>query len=285
MIYFGTKNYMQWVEDFVVDVDAGKSGWANRADFMNGGTWVRRSKAASKNYTLSWNMRTREQVQPILDYADGVYGNGYIYFSNPMWMDKNVLPAYWAQPYMNYYDGPVVVGGVRPTITNLNTSTNGYPVEAAVYTLSSTNVSPTVFIPIPTGYTAHVGAHGSLGSGSAGVRVTPEISAIASGTPVDLTLMPVATTQRTNATFSGDTNVGITLSLRSASTGTLILNGLIVQILPNGQSPQPGGFISGQGQSGMEFVEQPKVSEYSAAFGTLGMSAKLVETEAWSFAG
>lgn len=285
MIYFGTKNYMQWVADYKVDVDAGKGGWSARADFQNGGAWVRRSKAAAKEYTLSWNMRPREDVQPILDYADGLYGDGYIYFTNPLWMDKNVLPAYWAQPYINYYDGPVVVGGVRPVLVNQNTSTNGYPVEAAVYTLTSTSVSPTIFIPIPTGYTAHVGAHGSVNSGAAGVRVTPEISAIASGTPVDLTLLPVSTTQRTNATFSGDTNLGITISLRSASSGTLLLNGLIVQVLPNGQTPAPGGFISGQGQSGMQFVEQPKVSEYSAAFGLIGATAKLVETEAWSFGG
>lgn len=283
MIYFGTKTNMQWVSDYVVDVDAQKSGWSARADFTGGGSWVRRSKVAAKQYNLSWNMKTREELQPILDYADGVYGDGYIYFNNPMWMDKNVLPSYWANPSQNYYDGPVVVNGVRPTLVQNPSSTNGYPTEYAVYNLTSSMVSPSIFIPIPPGYTAHVGVHGVLDSGSSGrVQVTPEINALQSGPSQDMGFISATSTTRTNAQFSGDQYLGITLSFRSSSSGTIIIYGIIVQILPNGKTPERGGFINGQGQSGMQFETFPKVTEYSAGLGLVGMSAKLVETEAWA---
>lgn len=282
-VWFGTKAFMQWVPAPAVNVRAGKAGYQSQVNFTNGGSWVRRSKTSAKTFGFSWNMKHRSEIQPILDYADGVYGNGYIYYSNPFAMDRNALPAYWATPFMNYYDGPVIVDGVRPTLMNNGSSTNGYPVESALYALTSTSNVPSVFIPIPPGYTAHVGAHGSLASGSATVRVIPELSAVASGTPVDLTLLSTSTTTLTNATFSGNTYIGITITMRSASAGSLILDGLIVQVLPDGAVPPSGAFISGQGQSGMSFISQPSVSEYNAALDRVGVSVELVETEAWAW--
>jgi hypothetical protein len=282
-VWFGTKSYMQWVPAPAVDVQAGKQGYQNQLTFTNGGAWVRRSKTAFKRFLFSWNMKNRDEVRPILDYADGLYGNEYVYYLNPFAADMNALPVYWAQPYMNYYDGPVLVDRVRPSIVNNGTSTNGYPVESAVYTVTSTSTVPSIFIPIPPGYTAWVGAHGQLQSGSASVRVTPELTAVASGTPVDLTLLPSSSTDRTNVSFSGNNFIGITLTMRSASSGVLVLDGLIVQVLPDGSVPLSGGFISGQGQSGMSFASQPVVSEYSAALDRVGVSAELIETEAWSW--
>lgn len=166
---------------------------------------------------------------------------------------------------------------------NNGTSTNGYPVESAQYILTNSSNVPSVFIPIPPDHTAYVGAHGSLASGSASVRVIPELTAIASGTPVDLTLLSSSSTTLTNATFSGNSYIGITLTMRSASTGSLILDGLIVQVLPDGAVASTGAFISGQGQSGMSFASQPVVSEYNAAQDKVGVSAELVETEAWAW--
>lgn len=282
-VWFGTKANMRWIPAPAVDVQAGKQGYQSQVMFTNGGAWVRRSKAAHRRFMFAWNMKLIDEVQPILDYADGMYGNGYLYYLNPFWSDKNALPSYWAAPFINTYDGPVIVDGVRPTIVNTNTSTNDYPVENAVYTITSTSKVPHIFVPIPPGYTAHVGAHGELDSGSATVRVIPELSAIASGTPVDLTLLTTATDVRTNATFSGNSYIGITITMNSASSGSLILSGLIVQVLPDGSVPASGGFISGQGQSGMSFASQPSVSEYSAALGRIGVSAELIETEAWAW--
>lgn len=282
-VWFGTRERMQWVPAPAVNVDAGKTGWNNSLTYLNGGARVRRSKTSAKKYSFSWNLQGRSDIQPILDYADGMYGNGPLYYTDPFAADRNVLPAYWAAPYMNYYDGPLIVDSVRPDLTNLGTSTNGYPVEAAVYSLTSTSVVPKLFIPIPTGYTAYVGAHGSLVSGSATVRVTPETSATSSGTPVDLTLLSLNSAP-TNATFSASSGIiGITLTMRSASTGKIQLSGLMVQVLPDGAVSPSGGFISGQGTSGMSFVSQPVVSQYNAALDKVGVSAELIETEAWTW--
>ena len=87
----------------------------------------------------------------------------------------------------------------------------------------------------------------------------------------------------TNATFSGNSFIGITLTLRSASAGKLQLSGLMVQVLPDGAVSPVGGFISGQGTSGMSFTSQPAVTQYSAVMDRVGVSADLVETEAWTW--
>jgi hypothetical protein len=281
-VWFGTKDHMQWIPAPAVNVSAGKQGHQSQVVFTNGGAFVRRSKTSHKRYNFAWNMKNFEEIQPVLDYADGVYGNGYIYYSNPFNIGRNALPAYWASPFMNYYDGPVIVDSVRPTLVSSG-SVNGYPVESAQYSLTSSSRVPSIFIPIPPNHTAYVGAHGQLASGSATVRVIPEISATGSDTPVDLTLLTTATSDRTNATFSGNSYIGITLTMRSASTGSLILSGLMVQVLPDGAVIESGGFISGQGQSGLAFASQPVVSEYSAALDRVGVSAEMVETEAWSW--
>ena len=276
-VWFGTREYMQWVPAPAIDVQAGKVGHEGSANFLNGGAWVRRSKAAAKTYSMSWNLKKRDEIQPILDYADGMYGNGLIYYSDPFAMDKNVLPSYWAAPYINAYDGPLVVGNTRPTITT-GAVENGYPYESANYTLTTTSVSPKIFIPIPPGYRAYVGAHGQSVSGTTTVRVTPYVGTTAQ-TAVNLTLLSKAANP-TNW-ISTATHTGIELSLVATANGVLRLHGIVVQVLPAGSTSPVGGFISGQGTSGLSFVSQPAVSQYNAALDRIGVSADLIETGAW----
>lgn len=280
-VWFGTKDHMQWVPAPLVDVAAGKVGSTQSASFTNGGAWVRRSKASAKKYEFSWNLMERAKIQPVLDYADGLYGDGYLYYANPLWMDWNVAPAYWASPFLNAYDGPWIADGVRPTLANTGASTNGYPVESAVYTVTSTSKSPTLYVPIPPGYTAHVGVHGQVLTGSAQMRIT-KFATSSGGPTTNLTLLDKGDT-RVNDTTAGNTYRGLSLQLGSASSGTIRLDGIIIQILPNGKSPATGGFLSGQGQTGMEFADFPEVSEYSAAMDRVGVSASLIETEAWAW--
>lgn len=283
-VWFGTKAYMQWIPAPAVDIRAGKQGYQAEANFLNGGTWIRRSKAAARRYNMSWNMKTRDEVRPILDYADGVYGNGYLYYVDPFAMDKNVFPPYWASPYINFYDGPVIVDEVRPTLVTNTTSTNGYPVESAQYRVTSTSKIPSVFLPIPPDHTIYIGAHGSVQSGNAAVTVTPVVSSVSNGATSNLTLLTSTTMTRTNYSLSANAGfIGVTVSMTSTSTGLLQLDGLIAQIAPDGAVLPPGGFISGQGTSGMQFVSQPSYSEYSAAMDRVGVSVDLAETEAWAW--
>lgn len=282
-VWFGTKDYMQWIPAPAVDVQAGKQGYAGAASFLGGGAWVRRSKTAAKRYAMSWNMKGRDEVRPILDYADGIYGNGFMYYMDPFAMDKNVFPSYVAAPYMNYYDGPFIVDGTRPTLVNSVTA-NGYPVESAVYKLTSTSSVPTVFIPIPQNHVAYIGAHGSVVTGNASVTVTPVVSSIATGATTDLTLLSRSTMTRTNYSLAGSAGyIGVNVSMRSTSTGQLQLDGLIAQVAPEGAVLPSGGFISGQGSLGLSFANQPSYSEYNAALDRVGVSVELVETEPWTW--
>lgn len=286
-VWFGTKAHMQWITAPAVNVGAGKSGWQGAANFMNGGAWTRRSKASAKNFNFTWNMKHRDDIQPIIDYVDGMYGPGYMYYCNPFAMDKNVLPAWLAAPYINAYDGPWYFSGARPALFNTGVSTRGFPLEAANYTLN-TNVGklfPKVFIPIPPGHTLHLAAFGQkLNAGTGGVQVIPEVSAAASGTPVLLTLLnPATSTSMFSNSFSGDDFIGVSITMIPGTGTKLLLNGLMAQVLPNGRVAKEERFISGQGQSGMHFTEQPSVTEYSAALDRVGATVNLVETEAWSW--
>lgn len=283
-VWFGTRNYMQWVSAPAVDIQAGKQGYANTISFLGGGAAVRRSKAGAKRYSMAWNMKHREDIEPILDYADGLYGNGYIYYMDPFAMDRNVLPAYLAAPYINYYDGPFVVDDTRPTLTTAITSSNGYPLESALYKLTASSKVPSVFVPIPEGHTLYIGAHGSVQAGNGAVTVTPWTSAVGAGTTVNLPFLSTGTTQRTNSQWSYANGVqGVTISLRTTSTGTLQLDGLIAQVAPDGAVLPSGGFISGQGSSGLSFASSPSVSQYSAALDRVGCAVELIETEAWAW--
>jgi len=277
-VWFGTRDYMQWVPAPAVDVTAGKVGFTGSANFLNGGAWVRRSKASSKQFSFSWNMRKRADIQPILDYADGLFGDGPIYYVNPFAADRNMLPAYWASPFMNAYDGPLRVDGSRPTITT-EAVTNGYPLESANWAITTTSTGPSIFLPVPPGHTVHIGAHGQAVSGASTVTVQEFVGNVG-GAVQDLTLLNKAASP-TNWTSAG-TTTGVVISLKATVNGTLRLHGIIVQMLPTGAVSPVGGFVSGQGQSGMSFVSQPSVSEYSAALDRVGVSADLVETEAWS---
>lgn len=278
-VWFGTREHMQWVTAPAVDVSASRAGFSASAQFMSGGAWVRRSKTGAKQFSFSWNMKRRADVQAIIDYAEGFYGDGYIYYSNPFAMDRNVLPPYWANPSLNAYDGPVVLDGVRPLLISGNSSVNGFPVEAAQYSVTSTSTSAEIYIPIPPTHEAHIGVHGSVVSGSANVVIKQWSSSVAS-TDVNATLLTKG--ELTNAVVSGGSYQGVSLSIESGSAGVLQLDGMIVQVLPAGSVSPSGAFISGVGHSGLEFVNSPALSEYSAAQDRVGVTAELIETEAWA---
>jgi hypothetical protein len=56
----------------------------------------------------------------------------------------------------------------------------------------------------------------------------------------------------------------------------------MVQVLETGVTPATGGFISGQGNSGLQFITQPQYVPYSAALDKVGVVAELAEYYGWS---
>lgn len=276
--YMGTRNQMLEVRAPSVNMPSSKQGYFNKVDFLNGGTSIRRSTAAHKNYTMTWNSMDRDEARKILDLADGVYGTGPIYVHDPMAADRNVLPQWWATPSQGLRDGLALNDGTRgePVATPANSL--NFPSDSIVYTVLS-GQTRRVWVPIPDGYTAWVGAYGSNGTGGT-VVATPTIDAGSDGTPVTLTLLSVSSDARFNQSFASSSYDGVMLSLGGA--GTVTLSGIMVQVLETGVTPETGGFISGQGNSGLQFVAQPTYTPYSAALDRVGVVAELTEYYGWT---
>lgn len=283
-LYFGTRNHERFVPMFIPGADYSRVGYSSKSQYLNGGARLRRSKATHREYVMTWPASsTRDELRPIIDFFDGVYddndGTNLIYFIDPVAADKNVAPQIWGSPALGAGDGMPLISSVRPTLSATPANTLGYPARSATYTLTGSETAETLYIPIPTGFTAWVGAHGSA-TGSGGVQVTP-FNGPAAGTPVTLTLLAETNATRVNASFASTAYSGIELQLKLA--GSVTLSGIIVQILPTGTTPETGGFISGQGHSGCDFESAPQVTPYqiTGRSEAVGMTMKLTEIGSW----
>jgi hypothetical protein len=166
-VYFGTRQLMQWVSgNIAINYPASKiaTGIAN-GSFLSGGAFVRRSVSGHKEFSVTWNPSSRDDIRTITDYADGLYGTAPFYWLDPFAWDKNLLPQYYASPFQGIYDGPIWSGAPTRPVTSITPANSLlYPVESATYTVSSAT-NNNVYIPIPPGYTAWVGVHGTNGTG------------------------------------------------------------------------------------------------------------------------
>ena len=276
--YMGTREKMLEVRAPSVNLPSSKQGYFNKVDFLNGGTAIRRSQASHKLYTMTWNSLDRDEARKVLDLADGIYGRGPVYVHDPIAADRNVMPQWWATPSQGLYDGLVLNDGERGEAVVTPANTLNFPTESVRYVVDEGRTRR-VWVPIPPGYTAHVGAYGFDGTGGT-VVATPTVDALASGAPVTLTLLDVTDNSRFNQTFNSSLYDGVELSL--GGSGTVTLSGIMVQVLETGVTPATGGFISGQGNSGLQFVSQPNYTPYSSALNRVGVVAELAEYYGWT---
>lgn len=276
---FGTREFMQEIRDPDVDPSYELAGWGEATPFLNGGLGVASSVAGHREYFFTWSNVTRDEARKITDYADGVYGVGPLYMFDPVAADRNVLPQSWATASLAGYDAIPWAGNTRPVLSAQADQSQGYPVEKATYTLVADTPLRSVFVPIPAGFSAWVGVHGDAGAAGR-VKVTPFTGAVA-GTKVNPTILSVSTTTRVNELVEG---TGFELSLDVSSPGACPVVAVIAQILPDGVSPEPGGFISGQGNAGLKFLGRPVVVPNTVADGLelVTVSAKLGEVQRWS---
>lgn len=276
--YIGTRQKMFEVRAPSVNMPSGKQGFVNQMQFLNGGTSIRRSIASHKRYSLTWNSVERDDARIILDLADGVYGTGPIYFHDPFAADRNVLPQWWATPSLGGYDGLPLNAGPRGDIIPTPTNSLNFPLESIQYNVTQFQ-SRRVWVPIPPGYTAHVGVYGNSAGGGL-VQATPTLAGADAAPATSLTMLLLSDNSRFNATFAASSGYdGIELFL--GGSGTVDLYGMMVQVLKDGVTPETGGFISGQGNSGLFFVSQPNYTPYSSVFTRAGLVAELVETGGW----
>jgi hypothetical protein len=251
-------------------------------EYMNGGSFRRNSLSAAKTYKLTWALAPRDSIRPITDYVEGVYGNLPLYWSDPFNQRYNVLAQSFATPSLGGYDGVILNGNTannRPAIIPTSANIYGYPTESAIYTnTAASDVPIRHYVPIPPGYTAWVGVNGATGTGgTVNVRTTLKT---ASSAPTALTLLNVTTATRFNYSVDASPTVdGIELHL--GGTGTVTITSMMVQILPTGETPLDGNFVSGQGHSGVQWEGRPSVNAYSAGMDLVGVTASFVETEQW----
>lgn len=253
-VYFGTLDDMQWVPAPQANSTYNKVSWRASGTFLNGGGYQRQSGTSHKELSLSWSVQQLEMIDKVL----AQFNKGeMLYYIDPIAAKYNVLPPYVAQ-YQP--DNPQGVDFVDTG----SAGALGYPRKAAVY--SGANTLATV--PVPAGQNLWVGAHGNA-IGGGGVSVSG----------VTVPILSVADSQRVNTKVAGGQN----LTISTTGTGSVQLNGLIAQILPEGETPEPGGFISGQGHSGLRLNGDPMITQYSANIpnAQIGVSAEFIETGAW----
>lgn len=269
MMWFGNRNYMQWVKCPEVSADYGSMGTQHSARYLSGGAFNRQTLNASKNYRLSWSLTNAAEIRKITDYVEGVYGEGPIYWSDPFTMGVNALPQSFATPSLGARDAVILNGGdARPALVNTSIPNLGLPFESAVYTLDSAKDKPLkVWVPIPPGHGYMAVAYGSH-TGTAGVRVRTD-----AGVDVDLTL-------GTPLRVANPAYRGIEVSL--TGTGTLTLAGIMVKVVPSAEvAGASATFASGQGHSGCAFDGYPTKEMYSAALNMVGISAQFIEVGQW----
>jgi hypothetical protein len=289
-MWFGVRGHMDWVRCPRVDMDLSGVGWSTNSQYLNGGAGARGSKSSHKVYDMSWSGLGRDEARKITDIADGIFdtqeGINLVYFLEPTTMDKNVLPQLWASPFQQGVEGLTLFQGQNPSIVQTPVNTYGYPARSVQYTANTPSSS--LYTPIPPGYTAWVGVHGAS-TGTAGMTVATTLGTT-SATPVTLTTLPVTTATRFSNSFDASATVdGIILGLVNngpASSDTFTWSGTMVQVLPTGQTPQDGNFISGQGHSGCQFSEHPSQSvqflgRKSVDDGQVSVAANLIETGSW----
>jgi hypothetical protein len=282
-IWFGQRGFMRWVPAPRVDMPSSKVGFTTKMNFLGGGARTRMSYAGHKVYVMSWTMKPRDEVRPVMDYANGMFGDGHVYFSDPFAMDKNVLSDVWAAPYLSAKGGIILDNSnIEPQLIPTDANPYGFPAYSAVFDVPA--IAPgepryEFFVPIPPGHTAWFGAHGAAGTGGV-VEVLPALGATAVGAATPLALLTTTGSTRFNHSVSSDEGIGAIVRL--GGVGTITLAGLMVQVLPTGKTPTDTDFISGQGSTGLRF-EEVEYNPYSAALDKVSLTVQLNEDEAWSF--
>lgn len=280
-MWMGTRGFETWVPACNISPEFSYVGTSNITQYLNGGVGVDRSKSAHREYVMSWNSRKSEELRIITDFAKGVYdtqqGTNLIYWCDPFAMGSNAFPQMISTPSEGAVDGMPMLFNAVPTLELTTANSRRYPARTAVYNMQGVT-GKRYYFPIPPGYAAHIGVHGTS-TGSAALHAAPVLNGTA-GVGTAVAMLPVDTDQRTNRVISRNDNAtGVEVYL--TGTGTLKLAGLIMQILPLGKTPEPGGFISGQGNGGCEFERIPTEMPHSYKTGLVGMSARVLETGLW----
>lgn len=257
LMYLGAKANMKWVPAPLTGPDLTPGQFVTEGEFYRGSSSLWQSVAGARKYPYEFGLKTNSEINHLLNTASGAYGRD-VYFLDPFAMNTNILPIHWSQPWMAAYGTPNLMGKdkYKQAVTATTSNTFDYPTLSAVVGADSGNAawsptqSLTLWIPVPSGYTFHYGAHSNnISANDVYVGITPD-----GGSEVKPTLLGNNTSVLTNYTYTPGSNSGVTLKLNGNPASTSYLSGLIAQILPTGTPAPTGSFISGKGHSGCRFV-------------------------------
>ena len=324
-IWFGTVDgplaKMQNIKAPATGMEAGSSKIVETLEFSNGGMFVSKSADARRTFSMDWRGSDNDQysIDEILNYYHGEYGQGYIYWADPLQYDQNLLRRNWASPAL-IETGYRNIAPVQPTFSDTPANIYSQPGRTATWALDGTP-GRTHTIPIPPGYTCWVGASGSA-TGTAAVEViqggTGTITALSLISPTGIstntnldggnasstytsadyidggvassTYVGTTNYDAGNAAASLDTGARMNYSvneipyirIRVNGTGDLTLTSMMVQLLPTGIEPTSTSHIRGLGTSGLMFANDAQPYNYTMANNRVrGLSADFVEVEEW----
>lgn len=151
MMYFGTKDRMDWIPCPAVDRPASLQSPNGTLEYENGGAFVRRQYAAHRNYEMTWNFLPNAEAEKIEAWAQGTWGKGPYYWVDPMIARGNMLPMDWAFPgSVNLGAAPLLP--VQVTDIPVPNPLPGSPIRGVRYSTDTnflTGSPRRVFLPIP----------------------------------------------------------------------------------------------------------------------------------------
>lgn len=290
--FFGTEERLTMFATPLQGADSSPEGWGASGTLLNGGASRLHSWGTHKTYTYEWPQSSApETAQMMKSYRDGTFGRGLLYFIEPGIYRTNVLPASWADPSMALgYEAPPLIYGLNPSaVSTSGGEANGLPVSGAYYEVTSPaqeNFRPddSVFIPIPPGFTLHVGAFYES-TGTAAIFASPINT---NGTTSDAqALTPLSNDSASVVadSFTGIKGIRLWAGRTTTATSTLTATALIARLAEDGKpAPGQGPWIGGQGHSGCRFASEPTyVTNGPINGGQVGFAATFVEVGSWSY--
>jgi hypothetical protein len=301
-VWFGNQRYGTWIKAPLADMNAGATGFSSEQTFNNGGSFVKSSFGSAKSYDLSWN-GTLDELQPVKNFKDGIYGGGLLYWEDPF--ATNILPPHWAAPMLTVRDWPSLISSDnKPTPVTHSVTARNLPYQSALYTVTNTaETSRSLTLLIPEEHFLRLGFVYTA-TGTASIKAVPILSDNTEGTPVTLTQIAynASTLYDSAASFSNVTGatprvkaVRIYISKSNATPSTITIRGGIATyhvsstVAGHGHEAYTMGFAyaanwtAGQGSTGCVMTNVPTV-QYKNIVGNnklVNVSTTLKEVEAW----
>lgn len=195
-LWFGTQSHAEFIETPLSGAESTPEGWRATGTLLSGGGYGSVSTENHKVYDYSWrNSSSRQMAQKMQAYRSGVYGQGLLYFVDPLIYDTNVLPAQWSTfvgSVGSKSAGPLP-GAERRLVRKTGFEKLGLPAFSTRFTATSASqgLNRSVYIPIPEGYELYLGAFFEASGFDISVRVQDYQYEWASGLVSGSTLTPL----------------------------------------------------------------------------------------------